>query len=283
MATILDNILSFPYNVHMAVSYPEIPLKKEQFFLQAIAIIGLTVTFRLCHMSVLTPIRKDAQYFALHTWVNIVIVWVAFPYAIELLKNPSRGIFCDNGCANQLPNVLTTALHLYHIWMYTMKPIDLIHHIPAFFGSFLNMLYPTGPIQNFTFLFMMGIPGGYDYALLVGMKHGLCSKMLEKRANSRLNLWLRSPGLIVSSFCIFQSLTQHQEDLQGRGQLIAGAIMLLHNLWNAQYFMSLALQSEAVHAVLDDRQSPDRWLLEATTSDAKPDAPPTLAQRLKED
>eukprot|EP00041_Stephanoeca_diplocostata_P029956 m.893862 g.893862 ORF g.893862 m.893862 type:complete len:175 (-) comp23663_c3_seq1:266-790(-) len=143
--------------------------------------------------------------------------------------------------------------------------------------------YPTGPIQNFTFLFMMGIPGGYDYALLVGMKHGLCSKMLEKRANSRLNLWLRSPGLIVSSFCIFQSLTQHQEDLQGRGQLIAGAIMLLHNLWNAQYFMSLALQSEAVHAVLDDRQSPDRWLLEATTSDAKPDAPPTLAQRLKED
>ena len=58
-------------------------------------------------------------------------------------------MFCDaeKGCANQIPNVLTTALHMYHMWMFTMKPIDLIHHIPAFIAAFFNMMYPTGTDQ----------------------------------------------------------------------------------------------------------------------------------------
>ena len=33
------------------------------------------------------------------------------------------------------------------MWMFTMKPIDLIHHIPAFIAAFFNMMYPTGTLR----------------------------------------------------------------------------------------------------------------------------------------
>lgn len=36
-----------------------------------------------------------------------------------------------------------------------MQPIDLIHHVPALTAAVLNAVFPTGPIQNFTFLFIM--------------------------------------------------------------------------------------------------------------------------------
>lgn len=64
-----------------------------------------------------------------------------------------------------------------------MKSIDLIHHIPALTAAVLNAVYPTGPIQNFTFLFIMGIPGGYDYGLLVGVK---CKAGRQFRVRERL-------------------------------------------------------------------------------------------------
>lgn len=256
----LPKIQQFLLDVHENVVHPHKDISLEHFLHHVFAIALFTVILRCVHGSVLRPIKKEAQYFALHTWVNLVIVIISLPYGVELLANPSRSMFCnaEGICSNQLPNVLTAALHFYHMWMFTLKPIDLIHHIPAFVASFFNMVYPTGPIQNFTFLFIMGIPGGYDYALLVGIKHGFVGKMVEKRANSRLNLWLRSPGLIVSSFCIYQGLSMHNDEFLTLTHKIGSSIVLIHNLWNAQYFMNRAIQSEAIHAVMRDRESPTR-------------------------
>lgn len=249
-------------DVREACVHPPTETTIHHLMLQMIAVLLFTLLFRAFHYTILAPIKTEAQYFALHTWVNGMIVVISIPYTLQLLQDPSRGMFCDTekGCANQLPNVLTTALHLYHMWMFTMKPIDLIHHIPAFIAAFFNMMYPTGPIQNFTFLFIMGIPGGYDYALLVGIKHGYLGKMVEKRANSKLNLWLRSPGLIVSSFSIYQSLMTHPHEFMSYYHMGGAALVMVHNLWNAQYFMNRAIQSEAIHAVMLDRQSPTRWM-----------------------
>eukprot|EP00039_Didymoeca_costata_P020189 m.340398 g.340398 ORF g.340398 m.340398 type:complete len:263 (+) comp19272_c0_seq1:326-1114(+) len=237
--------------VHDAVMHPPPVTTPRHLALQLLAVVGACVIFRIMHSTVLAPIVHDAKYFALHTAVNFVIVCFSIGDLWRQIMNPSRGIFCDPitpggppHCSNQMPNVLTLALHTFHMWMWTMRSIDLIHHIPAFIAGTFNALFPTGPVQNFTFLFIMGIPGGYDYALLVGMKHGYLNRMAEKRANSRLNLWLRSPGLIISSFSIFQALTQHSDEFRTPIHFVVSVFVLLHNTWNAQYFMSLALESE---------------------------------------
>lgn len=251
-----EAIADFVNRMYTAVMHPPQETTTDHLVLQMLAVFWLFIILRVAHSTLLIPVVHDAKYFAAHTVVNFVIVIYSIRDAINLLKNPSRGIFCDplnpggpQYCSNQLPNVLTLSLHIYHMWMWTMRPVDLIHHIPAFLAATANAIYPTGPIQNFTFLFIMGIPGGYDYALLVGMKHGYLNRMAEKRANSRLNLWIRSPGLIVSSFSIFQSLTQFSHEFDTNARFIVCTLILLHNTWNAQYFMSLALESEIKYKV----------------------------------
>eukprot|EP00035_Acanthoeca_spectabilis_P011913 m.210295 g.210295 ORF g.210295 m.210295 type:complete len:198 (-) comp15479_c0_seq18:371-964(-) len=162
---------------------PPAEVSVDHLLLHGVTVLIFTVVLRLIHRTVLQPIDAKAQYFALHTWVNMVIVLCSIRDSYRLLLSPNRGVFCDGGCSNQIPNALTVALHLYHMMVWTMKSIDLIHHIPALTAAVLNAVYPTGPIQNFTFLFIMGIPGGYDYGLLVGVK---CKAGRQFRVRERL-------------------------------------------------------------------------------------------------
>jgi hypothetical protein len=76
----------------------------------ATELLGLTdlfplyspVILRLIHRTVLTPIEAKAQYFALHTWVNLIIVMCSLKDSYNLLFSPDRGVFCDGGCSNQV-------------------------------------------------------------------------------------------------------------------------------------------------------------------------------------
>jgi hypothetical protein len=79
----------------------------------------------------------------------------------------------------------------------------------------------------------------------------MVGKMVEKRANSMLNLWCRSPGLIISSFCVLQALLQHSDEFMSSFHIIVTVLVGLHNAWNAQYFMSRALASEVAHRLQD--------------------------------
>ena len=60
----------------------------------------------------------------------------------------------------------------------------------------------TRPIQNTVGFFVCGLPGGLDYCMLAAVKLGLMTSMTEKRWNARINVWMRSPGLLLTSFCL---------------------------------------------------------------------------------
>ena len=47
-------------------------------------------------------------------------------------------------------------------------------------------------------MFVCGVPGAIDYALLSLVKQGRLDRMLEKRWNTLINTWLRGPGCCVS-------------------------------------------------------------------------------------
>lgn len=222
-------------------------ISTSQFCSQALAVCGLTATYNYIHTTFLDYIKPEAKYFCVHTITNGLIIYFSYECFFEFFQDPFTSGFClDGKCKNQIPNLMTFSLHLYHLLNYKMKPIDLIHHYPSFIGNIINMIYPSGPLQNYTFMFIMGIPGMIDYGLLTLVKYNKVSKTTEKRVNSCLNLYIRSPGLIISSFALFQSLLNYQHLFVSRLHKYCFFIICIHNFWNAQYFMEKALKSEVV-------------------------------------
>ena len=232
-----------------SIIYPEESCSFMQFIYHFSGVGLCTYGLSKLHGMVAYNFLPESRYFLMHVIVNSLIICACIDDVFLFLENPSAKMFCNSPteCSNQLPNIMTMALHNYHMLFYKMKRIDLVHHIPAFFGGIINALYPTSSLQNFTFFFIMGLPGLIDYFILFMMKYGFVSKKKEKIVNCFLNVWIRSPGLIVSSFSIFQSLLMHRERFGSVFHIIAAVIIMCHNFWNGQYFMSLAIESEVLY------------------------------------
>ena len=53
---------------------------------------------------------------------------------------------------------------------------------------------------------MCGLPGGLDYAMLVGVKEGWLDRLTEKRVNRMMNLTLRMPPMQLVSYIIIMTM-----------------------------------------------------------------------------
>ena len=51
--------------------------------------------------------------------------------------------------------------------------------------------------------FICGLPGGIDYGMLAAVKEGLLSSEREKFLNTKLNVWMRAPGLTMVAYAIY--------------------------------------------------------------------------------
>ena len=96
-------------------------------------------------------------------------------------------------------------------------------------------------MQNLVGFFMCGLPGGIDYFMLALVKFGSMSPFTEKAWNTRLNVWLRSPGLLLTAFClILGRFDEHSpESVHERlPSWMVVAVALLCTL-NGQYYMQV--------------------------------------------
>mmetsp|Transcript_11811 Transcript_11811/g.34186 ORF Transcript_11811/g.34186 Transcript_11811/m.34186 type:complete len:100 (+) Transcript_11811:481-780(+) len=83
---------------------------------------------------------------------------------------------------------------------------------------------------------MCGLPGGLDYIMLALVKLGRLDPLVEKAWNSRINVWLRSPGMLLCTFCLYQGARHGPESEATRHPLIAAATGVTI-VANAQYYM----------------------------------------------
>ena len=59
--------------------------------------------------------------------------------------------------------------------------VDWLHHIVmVIFGCPLLLFAKIGPMMNFCFFFICGVPGGYDYFMLVLVKNKIMKPLTEK-------------------------------------------------------------------------------------------------------
>ena len=144
-----------------------------------------------------------ARWYVLHAVANIAIGLISLPDLVTSLRAPCR---CFTGEYALLPVYLIAAIHLYHMLAFKCNASDYFHHLV--FGGLIcpmGMFFVTGPVQNLVAFFICGVPGGLDYAMLALVKMRRMNRFAEKKWNSRVNVWMRSPGLLLAAFCLLMA------------------------------------------------------------------------------
>lgn len=183
----------------------------------------------------LTYLNVQGVYYGLHAIHNAAIVYLtATDVWTSLTQFDSIAATPVNFDAIQL----VFALHLYHIAMYYEKfrVDDWLHH-GLMIGVALPMgsLLPSGSLLGYSLFFTTGLPGGIDYTILFLQRNGYISKNLQKRVNTYINVWLRSPGCVsMATLTLAHISVQKDPSLT---YVIGSYVEALLNYWNGQYFM----------------------------------------------
>jgi hypothetical protein len=196
-----------------------------------------------------------ARWFFIHALANLlVVITAAYPLFVAM-TDPQHALDAEKysdtsffGCASSWPLTIINSVHVYHmIGGFALSGGDYFHHllfIPAL--GFPGQVFRWGPVEPAGAFFISGLPGGIDYFLLGLQKIGALEPMTEKRVNANLNSWVRTPGILFSSFCVYQGL------LYGLYYVPTWAIVV-HVLlppYNALYYGKQATANYSVHYML---------------------------------
>lgn len=205
-----------------------------------------------------------AQYFALFYGVDYVLQTFTRLQGIYYLLH-----FCHNMAIMYLtaPNVWTTltefdaistapkdvtalqlvfALHFYHIAAYKSKfrRDDWLHHgLMIGIALPIGALFESGSLLGYSLFFTTGLPGGIDYLLLFLVRNGWIDRTVEKRVNTWLNVWIRSPGCVSHAAFVLAHLSATNTPF-GLYYMFAFVTAFL-NYWNGQYFMAQVVDNNA--------------------------------------
>lgn len=186
--------------------------------------------------SILTRLRLDGVYYAVHSLHNAAIVYSTYNEVATAITHFPTAI---SQPVNMFAIQICAALHIYHILYYYKKFRfdDWLHH-GLMIGVALPIggLVPSGALLGFSLFFTTGLPGGIDYVLLFLTRNFWLHREIEKRINTWLNVWIRSPGCIAQATLSVVALYMNKHTLS-LNEWQAGAVAAALNYWNGQYFM----------------------------------------------
>lgn len=186
-------------------------------------------------------------YYLVHTIHNAFIVYYTLPDVIHTITDYKH---IHTYPTNMTAILLCFALHIYHTALYYKKfrKDDWLHHILMIcFALPIPLIYESHTLIGYSLFFTTGLPGGIDYALLFAVRNNLLNKMTEKKINSWLNTWVRSPGCIshatVVAITIFSQYSKSSTlPLDFFLQLMPALLVF----WNGQYFMRQVVEDYAI-------------------------------------
>ena len=200
---------------------------------------------------------RRAHWFAVHALANLVVCALtlpAFAYAVRhpdwIAFRPAQG----SPELDELNGLLIGMLHVYHVGCYQdVSAEDWLHHVlfipfnqvalhaPRLFGW--NVRWGAG--VNMQHFFICGLPGALDYASLVLYKHGHMTRLQQKWCQSKLNLWLRCPGTLLTIALLGQGTVRQRAELPWGAVLIIALDALLIG-FNSLYYTERVLRSHAI-------------------------------------
>ena len=206
-------------------------------FFDLLYIAVLTTIFVGFDRYITERIQFQGAYYAVHAFHNACIVNFTAADVWNTLTD-----FATVGSVGPNMDALRFcfALHLYHCIMYWQKFRfdDWLHH-----GLMIGVALPIGglipsggTLLGYSLFFTTGLPGGIDYALLFLNRNGWLVRHTEKRINTFLNVWIRSPGTASLATLILLHICQNIQSI-GNFELMGAALTGVLNYWNGQYFM----------------------------------------------
>lgn len=209
-----------------------------------VCVVTTTLALLLDFCLVRRIVPDGARYFVCHACFNTWLTCVVLSDSLEALQNPSQALLGDDKGGWADSAVVTTAgitgFHVYHMLAFKgISAEDWVHHlVSCVLVPIIGVGCPFGRVVSVSNLGMCGIPGGIDYALLAGVKLGVVPRMAEKNINSMLNLLLRWPLMLLSTY------------LFGLGWLngtLAGASARGAQLW-VRFLMAVAVLLHTANA-----------------------------------
>lgn len=200
----------------------------------------LTILFSSLDLS-LNKFNLNGRYYLIHSLHNAVIVCLTVPDIVNTITDFSN---LTSYPVNYTAAQFCFALHIYHILLYfrTLRYDDWLHHILMIGCALpLGCILESHTLLGFSLFFTTGLPGGIDYFLLFLTRNYWLNKMTEKKINTFLNVWIRSPGCIAQAVLTlvwvfsYNSVTYPLFSLSPT--LLGSILVSLLNYWNGQYFM----------------------------------------------
>jgi hypothetical protein len=197
----------------------------------------LTALAGFCALdTALTKLRFDGVYYAVHSLHNAAIVYSTYNEVVMSLTNFPAAIHQP---VNLFAVQICSALHMYHILYYYSKLRfdDWLHHgLMIGIALPIGAVVPSGTMLGFSLFFTTGLPGGIDYFMLFLTRNNWLRRETEKRINTWLNVWIRSPGCVAQAALSILALHMNAHMLSPIAWY-AGMVAGLLNYWNGQYFM----------------------------------------------
>lgn len=154
--------------------------------------------------------RKQITWFSIHAFVNFVISYYSFTCVYYTLLYPEKSTqyeYQKELKITKFPMCLSIWIHIYHALFYNLSNEDLFHHV--LFATLLPVpgyIYDWGIISNCNLFFICGLPGGLIYMLLAFQKCGYFLNVNEPYFSMIVNVFIRCPGILISSTILCYNL-----------------------------------------------------------------------------
>lgn len=195
------------------------------------------------------------KWFILHTLANFITILYALPDTLYFFNNP---VSLDIPSAESTqPIYIIMALHIHHMTgNYKLNVIDWVHHLVMSTLLCLPYLDISGiKFANALLFFTSGLPGGIDYILMTLVSMGYLNSFTEKRLNTYLNVYIRSPGILYLTFCMYANYT-----IGSYTNFPFIICTLIIMFWNAQYFMQIVVYAYGWRSSLGLKSDTDKYV-----------------------
>jgi len=222
------------------------------------ALVGLALLDRLAIQPwVRSKVAKDkdvkmARWFFTHAAANLAVVITGTPALWTMLTDPANAMdsrkyndFSVFGSASPIPLTFINAVHVYHmVGGFQLSGADYFHHLLFIpFLGFPGQILQWGAMEPAGAWFISGAPGGLSYLMLGLLKLGYMDAMTEKRFSANLNVWLRVPGILLTSFVVYQAILYERHTLP----LTFAVLQVVLPFYNSLYYAKQAIANYTVH------------------------------------
>jgi hypothetical protein len=211
--------------------------------------LGLTAATyfgrKILHHYQLNQKKKNVDntlYFILHFLFNMFCVYNCWNGVHSLINNPTNIIQVPNTMA-----IYTFLFHLYHVILCgnNISIDELLHHLWVFIICPLLCINYIN-LSDMGMFFMTGLPGGITYLLLSLKNMNYIKDITEKRISKHLNMWIRAPGCVLTSYFIYLNYANNNFGSLGIFYTLGVFICMFGALVNGMYFASTIIESHGI-------------------------------------